>query len=240
MRTILCLGLLAALTSAAPAFAVGRNFGVSGFDRVRVDGPFRVRLATGVAPYARASGAAAALDSVSIEMQGRTLVVKLNRSSWGGYPGATAGPVEVSIGTHELSAALLSGSGSLAIDRVRGPAFDLAVQGSGLASVDSVAVEALKVGIAGSGSVRVAGSAATLTAVVRGLSTLDAARLTAKDATIGAEGAATVSAEVRGTAKIEAQGPAAITLTGTPACISRLAGSSSVSGCRVAGGAFGR
>ena len=240
MRTILCLGLVAALTSAAAANAAGRNFGVSGFDRVRVDGPFRVRLATGVAPYARASGAAAALDSVLIEMQGRTLVVKLNRSSWGGYPGAATGPVEVSIGTHELSAALLSGSGSLAIDRVRGPAFDLAVQGSGLASVDSVAVEALKVGITGSGSVRVAGSAATLTAVVRGLSTLDAARLTAKDATIGAEGAATVSAEVRGTAKIEAQGPAAITLTGTPACISRLAGSSSVSGCRVSGGAFGR
>ena len=241
MRFPLCLGLVAAIALApAPAAAADRNFGVSGFDRVRVDGPFRVRLATGVAPYARASGSTAALDALAIEMQGRTLVVKVNRSSWGGYPGAALGPIDVSIGTHELGAALVNGAGSLAIDKVRGPSFDLAVQGSGLASVDAVAVDELKVAISGSGTARVAGSAASLTAVVRGLSTLDAARLAAKDATIGAQGAATVTAEVRGTAKIEAQGPAAITLTGTPACISRLAGSSSVSGCRVSGGMFGR
>ena len=226
---------------AAPADAATRNFGVSGFERVRIDGPFVVRLATGVAPYARATGSAAALDAVAIEMQGRTLVVRVNRSSWGGYPGAASGPVEVEIGTHELRAALLNGAGSLAIDRVTGQTFDLAVQGSGAASVGAIALDELKVGIAGSGSVRVGGgSVATLAAVVRGLSTFEAGMLAAKDATIGAEGAATVRAQVSGTAKIEAQGPASFQLTGSPACISRLAGSSSVSGCRDARSAFDR
>lgn len=239
MKSIPLALLLLAL--AAPVEAATRNFGVSGFERVRIDGPFIVRLTTGVAPYARASGPAAALDAVAIEMQGRTMVVRVNRSSWGGYPGAASGPIEVEIGTHELNAALINGAGSLAIDLVRGQTFDLAVQGSAGASVGTIAVDELKVGIAGSGSVRVgAGSAATLTAVVRGLSTFDAGTLAAKDATIGAEGAATVRANVSGTAKIEAQGPASIQLSGSPACISRLAGSSSVTGCRDARSAFDR
>lgn len=226
--------------SSAPADAATHNFGVSGFERVRVDGPFIVRLATGVAPYARASGPAAALDSVSIAMQGRTLVVKLGRSSPGGYPGEARGPVEIAIGTHELSSALLNGSGSLAIDRVRGQTLELGVQGSGAASVESVRVDELKAGISGSGSLRIGGTAAVLNAVVRGLASLDAAGLAAKDAVIGAEGAATVRAQVGGTARIEAQGPATVTLTGSPACTSRLAGSASVSGCRETRGAFDR
>jgi hypothetical protein len=233
---LLCFALI--VLAAAPAGAATRNFGVSGFDRVRVDGPFKVRLTTGVAPFARATGSAAALDGVAVEVQGRTLVVRVNRSNWGGYPGDSKGPVEIVIGTHELSAALVNGVGSLAIDKVRGLAFDLAVQGSGSASIDTVAVDQMKVGISGSGNIRVAGAAPQLTAVVRGVSSLDASGLKSKDATIGAQGAATVKAAVSGTAKVEGQGPASIELSGSPACTTRLQGSASVSGCRESGSAF--
>ena len=59
--------------------------------KVRVDGPFKVTLATGVAPFAKASGAPAALDRVAIDVQRRTLVVHTSTSSWGGYPGDDAG-----------------------------------------------------------------------------------------------------------------------------------------------------
>ena len=105
-----------------PADAATRNFGVSGFDRIRVDGPYKVRLTTGVAPFAIASGSGPARSTaVAIDVQGRTLVVRSNRSSWGGYPGEAKGPVEISIGTHELNAAWLNGSGSLAIDKVARP-----------------------------------------------------------------------------------------------------------------------
>lgn len=237
MKPLLSLLLLAL---ASPADAAARNFGVSGFDRVRIDGPFKVQLATGVAPYARATGSAAALDGVAIEMQGRTLVVRVNRSSWGGYPGGAKGAVEIFIGTHELESVLVNGSGTLAIDMVRGQRFELAVQGSGAASVDQARIDELKAGITGSGSIRVSGTTQQLSAVVRGVSTLDAAGLAAKDAVIGAEGAATVKALVTGTAKIEAQGPATITLDGSPACTSKATGSSSVTGCRESGGMFGR
>ena len=106
----LCLLILAA----APADAATRNFGVNGFDRIRVDGAYKVRVTTGVAPFAIASGSAAALDGIAIDVQGRTLVVRSSRQSWGGYPGTSKGPVEISIGTHELSAAWINGSGTVA------------------------------------------------------------------------------------------------------------------------------
>ena len=169
---------------------------------------------------------------MAIEVNGRTLVVRGNRSSWGGYPGAAKGPVEISIGTHELTAAWLNGAGSLAIDKAKGLSFDLSVQGAGTASIGAVAVDQLKVALSGTASASIAGSAPKLTAIVRGISTLDAPGLTTKDATIGAQGPATVRLTVTDTAKVDAQGAAAVALTGNPACIVKAVGSATVSGCR--------
>jgi hypothetical protein len=231
MRTHLSAFLLA-LALSAPVDAATRNFGITGFTRIRVEGPYRVQLATGVAPFAQASGSPAALDRVAVEVQGNTLIVHPNRSSWGGYPDADAGPVEVKLGTHDLNAAWLNGSGALAIDRVKGLGFDLSVQGSGLVSVGNAEVDQLKVSIAGTASAALAGRADKMTAIVRGISTLDAAGLETKDATIGAEGAATVKAKVGNAATIDATGPATIILGGGPACTVRASGSATVSGCR--------
>ena len=215
-----------------PADAATRNFGVSGFDRVRVDGPFKVRLATGVAPFAVASGSAGALDAVAMDVQGRTLVIRSSRASWGGYPGEPRGPVEISIGTHELSGAVLNGSGSLAIDKVRGLSFDLAVVGTGAANIGSAIVDQLKISVSGAAGASIAGAAPKLTAIVRGVSSLDASALIAKDAMIGAQGPATVKATVTGTAKVDAIGAATVGLTGNPACTVNAVGSATVTGCR--------
>lgn len=223
---------IAAIAAAAPAEAATRNFGVSGFDRVRVDGPYKVRLTTGVPPSAVATGDLGALDSVVIEVQGRTLVVRNNRSAWGGYPGQAKGPVEIAIGTHELTGAWLNGSGSLAIDKARGLSFDLSVQGAGSASIGAVAVDHLRVSMSGTVSATLAGAAPKLTAVVRGVGTLDAMQLTAKDATIGAQGPATIRATVTNAAKVDAHGAATVDLGGRPACTVKSSGSASVSGCR--------
>ena len=233
MRTFLpAAAAFMAIAAAAPADAATRNFGVSGFDRIRVDGPYKVQVTTGVAPFAIATGGSTGLDSVAIEVQGRTLVVRVNRSSWGGYPGEAKGPVEIAIGTHELTAAWLNGSGSLAIDRARGLSFDLSVQGAGSASIGKVAVDQLKISMSGTASATLAGTAPKLTAVVRGVSTLDAAGLVSKDAVIGAQGPATVKATVTGTAKVDAQGAASVALDGRPACKVNASGSATVTGCR--------
>lgn len=223
-----------ALTSlAAPADAATRNFGVSGFDRIRVDGPFTVKVATGVAPFATATGVSAgALDGLALDVQGRTLIVRSGRKSWGGYPGEAVGPVEISIGTHELTAAWVNGSGTLAIDKVRGFSFDLSVQGSGAASAAAVEVDQLKAVVAGTGAISLTGIALKLTASANGVSTLQASALSTKDATISVSGPATVRATVTRSVKITASGPASVELSGGPACTVNAAGSASVTGCR--------
>jgi hypothetical protein len=224
-----------AFVAAAPATAAplaSRTFSVTGFDRIRIDGPFKVQLATGVAPYARASGTAAALDGVAIGVEGRTLVVRPSKAAWGGYPGQGRGPVSIMLGTHDLSTAWINGSGMLDVDKIKGLSFDLSVQGAGSAAIGNASVDQMKIGLSGSGTVRIAGTAPKLTAIIRGTSVLDGASLNVKDALIGAEGMPTVRANVSGTAKVDAQGLASVELGGAPACEVKALGSATVSGCR--------
>ena len=233
MRSTILITLFATIAAAgSPAEAASRNFGITGFTKVRVDGPFRVRVATGVAPFARASGSPQALDRVAVDVQGDTLVIHPSANDWGGYPGRDPGPVEISVGTHDLSQAWLNGAGTLAIDRVKGLSFGLSVQGSGAGQIGDAAADEINVSLVGTASARLGGTARKLVAVVRGISTLDAGGLTARDATLGAEGAATIDAHVTNAVRIDATGPATIRLSGAPACTLKTSGSAGVSGCR--------
>lgn len=231
MRTFL-LAFCVSLAIAAPAAAANRNFGITSFTKIRVEGPFKVSLATDVAPFARATGSSAAIDRVEVEVSGDTLVVRPSASSWGGYPGSDPGPVEISLGTHDLTNAWLNGAGILAIDRVRGLSFALSVQGSGSGVIAAVDTDQMSVSVIGSGSARLVGRAKKLTALVRGIASVDAADLATSDAVIGAEGTSTIDANVGGTAKVDTSGPATIRLTGRPSCTLKVAGSTSVTGCK--------
>lgn len=231
MRTFLIAATLIAIAS--PASAATRNFGITSFEKLRIEGPYRVRLTTGVAPFAKASGSPAAIERIALEMRGNTLLVRANSSGWGGgYPGLDMGSVEITLGTHDLTSASLTGSGALQIDKVKGLSFDLSVQGSGVAAIGQANVDQLKVGIGGSGSATLGGQAGMMTAVVRGVSSLAAQNLTTKDATIGAEGTATIDAKVTNSAKVDGAGAITVRLTGAPACTLRVSGSASVSGCK--------
>jgi hypothetical protein len=229
---ILALLALASLPATAAAPVAQRNYSVTSFDSIRVDGPYEVRLKTNVAPFARASGSQASLDGVSVRVEGRTLIVRPSSGGWGGYPGENRGPVTIEVGTHDLGTAWLNGAGTLIIDKIKGLGFDLAIQGSGSARIDSADIDQLKLGISGAGSTRIAGRAANMTATVRGTSSLDAEGLTVKDAVIGAEGPAIVRATVTNAAKVDALGLAAVTLAGKPACTVNAKGSASVTGCK--------
>jgi hypothetical protein len=230
MRTILLAAALVAI--ATPAAADTRNFGITSFEKVRVDGPFKVRVTTGVAPFAKAIGSPAALDRVSVDMEGDTLVVSSSLDSWGGYPGKDPGPVEIFVGTHDLSAAWLNGSGTLSIDRVKGLSFGLSVQGSGAGEIGQADVDQVDVSVVGTASARLAGQAKKLTAVIRGISSLDAAALSSTDATLGADGSGTIAAKVTDAVSVDASGPATVRLTGGAACTLHVDGSATVSGCR--------
>ena len=232
MRNIPFLAALMFAAIASPAAGADRNYSVTSFDRIRLEGAFKVRLTTNVAPFARATGSQEALDGVSLDVQGRTLVIRSNRSSWGGYPGRQPGPVEISVGTHDLSAAFLNGSGSLAVDKVRGLTFELAIQGAGAANVANVDVDQLRVGVTGAGSTTLAGKAPKMTATIRGSALFDASALATKDVVIGAEGPVIVKVNATSSAKIDANGTSTVELTGGAACTVKASGSVTVTGCR--------
>jgi hypothetical protein len=222
----------ALLGSAAPAAGATRSFTITSFDRIRVDGPYSVRLSTGVTPFARATGSARALDGISVRVEGRTLTIRRDSSAWGGYPNQAMEPVELAVGTHELANASLNGAGTLSIDKVRGLTFELSAQGAGRADIGAVEVDRLVVSLSGTVTSRVAGKALKLTAIVRGASSLDATALSARDGLLSAQGPAQLSATLTDTARVDATGVAQVTVAGRPACTVKLLGSSSVDGCQ--------
>ena len=225
--------VLAAVTLgfATPSLGATRNFGIESFTKIRIDGPYKVTLATGIAPFATASGSPAATDRVAIEVRGDTLVVHSN-PSWGGYPGSDPGPVEVSIGTHDLTSASLTGSGSLSVDRIKGLTFFLSMQGSGASEIRDAEADQLNLNLVGTATAKIAGHAGSLTALVRGVSSLDAANLETPNAAISVDGTATVLANVTDTARVDGWGPATVRFAGRPTCTLKVQGSTSVSGCR--------
>ena len=218
-RIIVALALAA--FSAAPAAAAERRYSVTDFDRVVVDGPYAVTLATGRPSSARATGTENALQRVSIEVLGRTLRVRPNRSAWGGYPGAAGGPVEIEISTRDLRSVLINGAGSLSIDRAAGLRLELRIEGTGRIAAPALAVDTLVVGMIGSGRVEVAGTARELRASVHGWGDLDASALRTQGSNIVAETAGRISASVARQATVTATGMGEVEIIGAPACTVR-------------------
>jgi len=215
-----------------------RNYSVPSFDRIRIDGPYKVELHTNVSPYAKATGSPLSLDGLSVAVEGRTLVVRKGSGGWGGYDGEGRGPVTIEVGTPDLNTAWINGAGALSIDKVKGLSFDIAIQGAGLVKIDNVDVDQLKAGVTGTGIVRLSGQAMRLTATIRGTSSFEGDALQVKDAVIGAEGPSIVKANVENSAKVDAVGLASVTLSGNPACTVKAQGSATVSGCKDGGDGY--
>ena len=142
---------------------------------MRVDGPYRVKLTTGVPPFALAKGSADGIDRVSVEVEGRTLIVRQNRDSWGGYPGRAPGPVEIEVGTHELSQA---------------PRLTAIVRGTSNLDAAGLAVKDAQIGAEGPSQVRLA---ATATAKIDARGTTSVAVSGNPSCTVKAEGSAVVT-----------------------------------------------
>jgi hypothetical protein len=209
---------LALAALAPPAAAAERRYSVTDFDRVQVDGPFEVTLATGASSQAMAVGDQPAIDRVTVEVQGRTLRVRPNVSAWGGYPGAQKGSVRIVLSTRDLRGAAVIGAGSLLIDRARGLRFDLSLSGSGSLSVGSADADTLIVSSVGSGAIRVAGKAKQLRLAAEGSGNFDGRRLVAEDAQIVAGTSGAIIVGAARTAKVAARGLGPVEILGSPAC----------------------
>lgn len=217
-----------AATLAVPAIGADRRYTVTDFDRVQVEGPFAVVLKTGKAPSARAAGSRQAIERVSIDVQGRTLRVRTNRSAWGGYPDEGTGPVTIELTTHGLRSASVIGSGSLSIDKAKAMRIDLALSGSGRLSMGNVEADNLTVGMLGAGTMSVGGKVKDLRATVQGTGDLDAAMLSAEDVKLNADTSGAIDLNARRTADIVSTGPGDTSVLGKAACTVKALGSGRV------------
>jgi hypothetical protein len=219
-RIMAALALCAATAVAgvSPACAAERLYSVTDFDRVLIEGPFTVRLATGRSSSASATGSQQALDRVSIDVQGRTLRIRANRSAWGGYPGAAAGPVAIDISTRDLRAASVTGAGQLAIDRAGGLRLDLAVSGPGRIAVPAIAADTLTIALIGSGRIEIGGTAQEVRANVHGWAELDAGSLRTQGITLVTDTAGRVTVGAERQATVTASGLGEVEIIGSPAC----------------------
>ncbi|WP_106640532.1 head GIN domain-containing protein [Allosphingosinicella vermicomposti] len=211
----------------APALADERRYTITDFDRIRIDGPYRVEVNAGSASTVTGTGARDALDRVAVDVEGRVLRIRTDKSSWKGS--GNAGPVSLRITTRQLRGLILSGSGSAEVHGIKGLRFDLSLAGSGQAKIDNIAADRVVVTLTGAGGATLAGHAKLLEANLIGSSSLDAAALTAEDVKIASASAGNVTAAARRTATITGGGTGDIMVKGSAACTIRAEGAGAVS-----------
>ena len=228
VMTRIIVALLAIAVLAAPAAAADRNYSVTDFDRVVVEGAYVVTLQTGRPSMAVASGSQDALDRLSIDVNGRTLRIRRNRTSWTGTPGAQQAIPTIALSTRDLRSVRLVGPASFTVDGVRGQTVDLVVEGSGRLRATGIAADELELGLVGSGRLELAGTAEILRADFQGTGDVDAGQLVADNATLITTSMGTIALGARNTATVTANGLGTVTILGRPACTIRGPASSQV------------
>ncbi len=209
---------LSFLLAAAPAIAAERRYPVGGFDRVRVEGAFEVTHAAG-SPQATVGGAAAAIENVTLRVDGTTLVVRMGGQGWGErFADTSTGPIIVALSSPTLRSVLVTAGGRLTAGRVRGERLDLTLGGSGAITVGEVAVEQLAATLVGTGTITLAGRAGKARLVTNGPARIDAGKLLVDELTVLLDGPGETQAAARYSAKITNLGLGAVAVAGTPKC----------------------
>lgn len=208
------------LTGCAPsAQAATRSFPVPGFTRLRVEGPYDVRVHTGGHVSVNARGPQARIDRLVVEPRGDTLVVTTEKGwNWHmlGWKGNDAVVVDISVPT--LVSAALAGSGDLHVDRIHGGDFSALLAGSGDLSIERLETNRLHANIAGSGDLSIAGHTDRADASVQGSGDLDAAGLTVGQLNIQLAGSGDVSFGATKSAHGSLVGSGDISIAGRAAC----------------------
>lgn len=217
------------LACATPALAAERTLSLTDFDRIHVEGGFIVDVRTGAATTGRIIGTRAAIDAASVEVQGRQLTIRRNRATWGSPSGQVPPAATIRLTLPALSNIWVSGPAKVSVDRMKGLRVAASLDGPGSLAIAAVAADRMDVGAVGAGTLTIAGTVATLNALVRGEGTFDGARLVVSDLKLTSESAGVVTLAVKRAANVTMSGNGAVTILGSPACTVKNVGSGTVS-----------
>jgi len=205
----------AALLFAAPASAATRGFTITSFDGIRVDAPVTVVLTTGPGASARAEGDQGALDRLKVDVSGRLLIVSMERPRAGEK---SSGAATLRLSTPMVDRIILTGGGSVAVNRMKGLQGQVSLGGNGDISISDVQLDRIDILLAGSGRATLAGRTGIANVHVTGPGAIAAEPLRARQASIRNEGPGTIALTADVTAKVVTSGSGNISVAGKAAC----------------------
>ncbi len=217
---------LVLLFFAVPIMAAERKMSVSSFDRIRVDAPVSVRIATGASPSAVVTGDRDAMEAIDIRQNGTGLTIRRSLDRWQERPAVTSGtPLVVTLATGTLSGVMVTGAADVRIDRMRAQRVDLSVSGAGKIAVISVEADQANATVIGSGAIAIAGGRTRAARLLgNGSGAIDASGLDAGDLAIRLDGPGDIHARARLTASVDSAGTGSIAIAGDPKCQVRATG----------------
>jgi hypothetical protein len=220
MRSFLILvPFLAVGAAPAPQAAESTTVMLTGFERLRVDGPFLVKLIDGQPPKATITGDRRAIDRVSVRNMGGQLVIGPRNQTFEGWSEAS-GPLTITVGARGLRGININGGGSVDIDRIAGQRIDLGVNGAGSLNIARLDADQLAVTLTGTGAVRIKGG---MTRTARfgsyGAGSIDATGMNINDLTVQSQSAGDSRFTARYTAQIASLGTGTVRVAGNAACL---------------------
>ncbi|WP_375394462.1 head GIN domain-containing protein [uncultured Sphingomonas sp.] len=191
-----------------------RHWTVSGFDAIDIGGAGDVQVHVGPAFSLTATGSPDLLDKVKITQDGHTLDIgRRSGDGWG-----DGGKLHFVVTMPAITGAGIGGSGTIAIDRVEGKAFEGNIGGSGKLDVAAMKVGKASFNVGGSGDIAAAGTTQALSVSIGGSGSIKATPLSAQTADISIAGAGKIAATVTQTAAVTIMGSGDVTITGGAKC----------------------
>lgn len=208
---IRALLFLPVLLATAPAMAAERRVDLSSFDKLRVEGPFRVTMTTAPSPRGTLSGDGAALRQVEAQVMGSTLVV---RRSGGGDA-----PVTLALAAPPLSGVTVIGGAQVTVQAMKGSALTLSVTGTGEVRVGRADGDQLTAMLFGPARLTIEGGrVGKARLAANGPASIAADTLEAGDLTVTLDGPGEIAARARYTAAVANGGLGKVAVAGTPKC----------------------
>ncbi|KKI20095.1 head GIN domain-containing protein [Sphingomonas sp. Ag1] len=218
------------LLAPLPALAAERVFSVGSFERVRVDGPFEVRIEAGASPGATASGERQLIERIAVAVNGGTLSVRLGTGGWGEtFRADNAAPPVIVLRTPRLNSLAVSAGANVTVNRMAGQRVELSLAGSGRVEAARVDADQLAASLVGAGTITAGGQANRTRLITDGPGTIDASGLLTKDLTVLLTGPGETRARARYTASVTNTGLGKVTVAGDATCTVRSAGGGPVS-----------
>lgn len=229
MRFLLSLPILAMLLLASVGNAAERKFSIFGFDDIRIGNGVDVVLTSGEGPSARAEGATREiLDRVSLQKNGKQLVVSVRRKSLDRNNYEEDGPVTLYLSSHAIEEISHLGSGKVTLDKLSGRTPKVRLGGFGTLRIDGVKADRLDVAMAGGGQLTMAGEAVAARIELQGASIFESPGLTVEKLTLVQRGPVSTHLAVKREANISNFGTGRIQIDGSPNCIVRTDGSAEI------------